>query len=203
MAAPTARKPLPALIFLVALSLLSALVWWRVLHRSSSAHAQTTSTTCVSSSAPAPAVSVVPAPSAVSVKVLNSTQKQGLAGATAASLAQLGFMINGPAGNDPTPVAGVADIRYGPTGHSAATLLSFYVPGATLVQDTRKDGSVDLSLGAQFTSLATAADATKAMTAAHVTQQQASGTPTGSVKPSTSPSASTPRASGSTRPAGC
>ena len=39
MATSTARRPLPALAFLLALSLLTALVWWRVLHRSDSAKA--------------------------------------------------------------------------------------------------------------------------------------------------------------------
>ena len=41
MATSTSRRPLPALAFLLALSLLTALVWWRVIHRSDSAKAAT------------------------------------------------------------------------------------------------------------------------------------------------------------------
>ena len=38
MAEGTVRRPLPALIALLALTLLTALVWWRVLHRGGSSH---------------------------------------------------------------------------------------------------------------------------------------------------------------------
>ncbi len=197
MARPSARKPLPALIFLVALSLLSALVWWRVLHRTSTSVAKPkVSASCVTPSAVV--VSVVPAPGTVLVKVLNSTNRTGLAATVAATLTHLGFQINGPVANDPNPIAGVADVRYGPAGTAAATLLSYYIPGATLVADKRTDASVDLSLGAQFTTVAAPTDVAKALASAHIAQATApvatpTVTPSGSVHPGTSTS-STPAA---------
>ncbi|HLY33447.1 MAG TPA: hypothetical protein VKQ07_02840, partial [Jatrophihabitantaceae bacterium] len=62
------RRPLPALICLAALTLLTALVWWRVLHRDSgSAKAAPTCT-------PTATAQILPKPSAVTLSVLNSTQ---------------------------------------------------------------------------------------------------------------------------------
>lgn len=172
MVRPSARKPLPALVFLLGLSLLTALVWWRVLHRSD-AHATTAS--CQPSATATVKVTVVPNPSAVDVEVLNSTQKDGLAASVAQALAPLGFGIAGAA-NDLTsraPVTGVAEIRFGPAGRASAALLLYYVPGAVLVQDSRTTAGVDLALGAKFTALATPAQVTKEMAAAHVSEAPA------------------------------
>lgn len=87
MAEGTTRRPLPALICLLALTLLTALVWWRVLNRSDS-HASTASH-CSTTAAPL----VLPRPPGVSVTVLNSTNRAQLAKKTAAVLAADGFVI--------------------------------------------------------------------------------------------------------------
>ncbi len=170
MARSAARKPLPALAFLLALSLLTALVWWRVLHRGDDSKTAAPQPSCSSSTAPAP--TVVPSPAAVNMTVLNSTTRQGLAASVGQALTGLGFKVTAVA-NDLTsraPVTGVAEVRYGPAGKAAATLVSYYVPGATLVADTRTGASVDLALGAKYVALATAADVAKALVAAHITQ---------------------------------
>jgi hypothetical protein len=171
MATSNARRPLPALAFLLALSLLTALVWWRVLHRSDTAKASVTAT-CTASAPATPTISAVPAPAAVTVTVLNSTQKTGLAAQVTGFLAADGFKVGTPA-NDLTaraPVTGIAEIRYGPTGAAAAKLLSFYVPGATLVPDGRTDASVDLAVGAKYTAVLSTASVASALAAAKVSQ---------------------------------
>lgn len=178
------RRPLPALAFLLGLALLTALVWWRVIHRGGEAHAGEAHTTVAaptSCSASPAHTTPLPLPAAITVQVLNSTQRAGLAGMVGQILTQDGFVSAGAPGNDDlskhAAVAGVAEIRYGSAGQAGATLLSYYVPGATLVADaTRTTAVIDLALGAKFSALAAPADVTKALAAAHLTQ---SGTPTG------------------------
>jgi LytR cell envelope-related transcriptional attenuator len=203
MATSTARRPLPALAFLLALSLLTALVWWRVLHRSDSAKSSTTPTCSASAT---PSVTVLPAAASVTVTVLNSTDKTGLAAQVTGFLVTDGFKTGTPA-NDASsraPVTGVAEIRYGPTGAAAAKLLTFYVAGATLVPDSRTDASVDLAVGAKYTAVASASDAAKALAAAKLSQlppPPSSAAPSGatSTKPSSSAAAgsASPKASSS------
>jgi hypothetical protein len=199
MATSGARRPLPALAFLLALSLLTALVWWRVLHRAE-ASSQPTSTPTPSCAPPTP-VTAVPAPASVTITVLNSTQRSGLAASVGGLLAHDGFRI-ASVGNDLTsraPVAGVAEIRFGPAGATAAALLAYYVPGATLVRDSRTAASVDLALGAKYTALAAPTAVAKALAAAHVTQlpppptkrvvtPKATKAPTSPTSPAASPS---------------
>jgi LytR cell envelope-related transcriptional attenuator len=200
MAASTARRPLPALAFLLALSLLTALVWWRVIHRSDSANAALP--TCTTSASPT--VTVVPAAASVLVNVLNSTDTNGLAGKVTGLLATDGFKTGTP-GNDSgprSPVTGVAEIRFGPTGAAGAKLLSFYVPGAVLVPDTRADASVDLAIGAKYTAVASPTDVAKSLAAAKLSQAPApaasgSGTAATSPKPTGSGAASSASSAGS------
>lgn len=172
---PRAHRPLPAVAFLAGLLLLTALVWWRVIHRTDLA-AHSAGPSCTPSAVSSDSV---PAPTDVSVLVLNSTQREGLASSVAQTLTQDGFTSAGKPTNDSTAharVAGVAEIRFGPTGKAAATLLGYYVPGATLAPDKRTSATVDLALGAKFTALATPAAVGKALTAAKLTQASPSGT---------------------------
>jgi len=165
MASVSARRPLPALIFLLGLSLLTALVWWRVIHRSDSGHpkAQKSCSTTTSK--------VVPQPGAVSVKVLNSTERLHLARNVGSSMQKLGFHVASVGNDDPSVVVnGVAEIRYGPKGTQGATLLTFYLPNATLVPTQATDSLVVVSLGTKYKALATTAQAKKAMADQHVTQ---------------------------------
>jgi LytR cell envelope-related transcriptional attenuator len=169
----SARRPLPALVFLLGLSLLTALVWWRVIHRSDSSSSSSASSSCAPASNTA-----VPQPAAVTVNVLNSTDRAHLARSVAGSLRKIGFHVTGYGNDDPGIVVnGVAEIRYGPKGNDAATLLSFYLPGATLVATQRSDSGVVVSLGTKFHSVSTTAQARKAMQSRHVTQQPARAGP--------------------------
>jgi hypothetical protein len=161
--AMSARRPLPALAFLLALSLLTALVWWRVFHRAEDG-TPTAAPTCVAQAGVA-----LPAPATITVTVLNGTERVGLAGAAAATLGADGFVL-GASGNDPAAVAGVAEIRFGPTGLAGATLMSYYIPGAALVPvPARADATLEVSLGAKFPDtggVRTVEQATAAITAA-------------------------------------
>ena len=163
------RRPLPALICLLALTLLTALVWWRVLTRDSG--------TAASTKCPTSTVTPLPQPASVSLLVFNGTQRNGLAKTTAAALQKLGFAINGYQ-NDTKPVTGVAEIRFSPDDSQQATLLSYYVPGAKLVPlDATTSNRLILSLGAQYKSLATPAQVSSAMASAHVTLAPKNGVP--------------------------
>lgn len=169
----SARRPLPALIFLIGLSLLTALVWWRVIHRSDSSSTSASAPSC----AP-PSNTVVPPPGAVTVNVLNSTDRAHLARTVAGTLRKFGFHVTGYGNDDPGIVVnGVAEIRYGPKGNDAATLLSYYLPGATLVATQRSDSGVVVSLGTKFSAVSTPAEAKKAMQSRHVTQLPARAGP--------------------------
>lgn len=161
----SARRPLPALIFLLGLSLLTALVWWRVIHRDSG-HPKSQKTTCSTTTS-----KVVPQPGAVNVSVLNSTDRLHLARNVATSLRKLGFHVTGYGNDDPGVVInGVAEIRYGVKGTQAATLLTLYLPNAALVPTQRADSQVTVSLGTKFTSVSTTAQAKKAMSDQHISQ---------------------------------
>jgi hypothetical protein len=168
---PSARRPLPALAFLLALSLLTALVWWRVIHRADGGHTTTARQTC-----PAPSNSVVPQPRAVTIQVLNSTDRNNLAHNAATALGKVGFKVAG-IGNDPNLVTGVAEIRYGTKGSAAAMLVSFYLPGATLVSKQSSDSGVEVSLGAKFKAVATTTQAKRTMASQHVSQLPAKAGP--------------------------
>jgi hypothetical protein len=165
MSSPTKRRPLPALVLLIALTLLTALVWWRVLHRDDG-HA------AVSKNCPTPdsSASVLPQPASVDVSVLNSTTRTGLARSTATTLTKIGFKVAGYGNDSPrVHVAGVAEIRFGPNQKKGATLLSYYFPGAKLVPLPADPlEKVVVSLGRKFKAVATARTARAGMSSAHV-----------------------------------
>jgi hypothetical protein len=180
VAAPSARRPLPALVFLLGLSLLTALVWWRVIHR---ADAESSPTAAPTTCAAKPSATLLPQPANVTLQVLNSTQTAGLAAKTKTSLTALGFVVAATANDDSGLIPGVAEIRFGPAGTSGASLVAYYLPGATLVNTGRADAQVVVSLGQKFTAPATAAVAKAAMAAAHVTQAPLTKAPTTPAKP--------------------
>jgi hypothetical protein len=94
--------------------------------------------------APTPALR----PADVSVNVYNATSRKGLASDTAKDVAKRGFKVKSIA-NDPLKrrVKKAAEIRFGPSGAATAKLLAAHVPGAVLVEDKRKNDTVDLVLG--------------------------------------------------------
>ena len=104
-----------------------------------------------------------------------------------------GFMCSEPIhgsginGNDPlgVPIEGVGEIRYGPKGEPAARLLAYHLPGATLVDDSRKGKKVDVSLGRQFVDLTNDAEVV-----AQLAEPSPSPSPEGCPLPAPSPSTS-------------
>lgn len=165
MSSPTKRRPLPALVLLIALTLLTSLVWWRVLHRDDGQAA-------AGSKCPKPgsSASLLPRPASVAVSVLNSTTRTGLARSTATTLTKIGFKVAGYANDLPkVHVAGFAEIRFGPDQRKDAALLAYYFPGAKLVPLAADPHAiVVVSLGAKFKGVATARTAGAAMSSAHV-----------------------------------
>ncbi|WP_145905362.1 LytR C-terminal domain-containing protein [Kitasatospora viridis] len=105
---------------------------------------------------PLPAVTAVPSPQAVTVNVLNSTDKSGLAARTADELKQRGFTV-GKVGNAPSAlqkkVPGSAEVVGGQSGAAAAALLGAQVAGSATMDDGRTDGSVDFVIGDGFNAL--------------------------------------------------
>ena len=88
----------------------------------------------------------------VNLKVYNATTRVGLAGATAASLGERGFII-ALTENAPATYDGKARIIFGTAGVAQAYTLAAHVDGAVLVLDARLDPTVDLALGAEFAEL--------------------------------------------------
>ena len=186
MTAPDKRRPLPALVAIAALTLLTALVWFRVLHRGTGS-AATTPKAC-----PTPTVtstpSVLPKPNLVTLIILNSTNRNGLAAGAKKALVKDGFKV-GEVTDDSTTygghgtITGVAEIRYGPSAAAAATLLTYYLPGATLVATDSSASSVIVALGNKYKAPAVAASVSAALLSAHAT----TATTTPSSRPTPSP----------------
>lgn len=177
MASNALRRPLPALISLVALLILTGLVWWRVIERDSGANAQSSKTTpasgCTSAAAPtavdsSPVVANLPKASAVDVLVLNSTSTTGLAGKARTSLTKAGFSSPQPAGNyqGSTKITGVGEIRYGAKSAPGAALLGYYLPGAQLVRTSTDSAVVTVVLGPGYHSVRSAKAAQQAVKSA-------------------------------------
>ena len=94
-------------------------------------------------------------PDKTTVNVYNATNRNGLAASVSKSLEARGFVI-GKVANDPSKrkAPTVAEVRHGPGGEAQAKLLLSALPkGATAVADERKGATVDLALGAKFTTL--------------------------------------------------
>lgn len=95
-------------------------------------------------------------PEQTRVNVYNASNRTGLAATVARQLKDRDFVI-GTVANDPSKRAApkVAEIRYGTKGTAQAKLLRTAMPkGTTLVKDKRNAVTVDLALGAKFTTLA-------------------------------------------------
>ncbi|SFS67114.1 envelope integrity protein Cei [Saccharopolyspora flava] len=166
------RRPLPALVVLVALVVLSGLLWTRVFGSVEDIDAATTCNPPGAPTAP-PEVSGQPAqvplgtmlqrdaldsttpvpPQDVHVRVLNGNGESRQATMVGDELGSLGFT---PAGADNDSVYVNYDlkchgqIRFGAAGQSAARTLSLIAPCAQLVRDEREDAGVDYALGSDF-----------------------------------------------------
>jgi len=137
----------------------------------SGAPSPTTSPTNTGTAEPTPCVTVtvvpadtLPAASDVTTNVYNSTDRTGLAAATGEELKSRGFVV-GTVANDPLgkTITGVAEIRHGPKGLDAAELMTFYLPGARLVDDGRTDATIDTVLGQGFMDVAPQAEVDAAL----------------------------------------
>jgi len=90
---------------------------------------------------------------ATKVRVLNASDRRGLALTTIRELQKRGFTVPEPPGNDtsPTKPQGAAVIRHGPSGMLAARTIATQVKGAVAYQaDERLGSDVDLVLGQPF-----------------------------------------------------
>ena len=185
MASTVTRRPLPALIALLALLLLTALVWWRVANRDDGTSAAATRT-CAAPSTTAAAPRTLPPQKAVDVLVLNATTRSGIAGKARTVLLADGFRSTQRAGNDPQAkkVTGLAQIRYSAANKPGALLLQYYFPGAQLVQVSTASAQVTVSLGPSYKSVQSQKAVTARLTAEKVTLTTAtpapSATPTAS-----------------------
>ncbi|WP_019853536.1 envelope integrity protein Cei [Actinopolyspora mortivallis] len=169
------RRPLPALILLAVLVVLSGFVWTRVFESTESVEAatrcnipgtepgsqqaqpgepptRTAAGTMLSRKAlddtrPSP-------PQDVSVQVFNANGEVNQASLVSEELTNLGFAKAGDPANDPVytdlDMDCHAQIRYGENGAQAARTLSLIVPCAQLVRDERPGAEVDLALGSEF-----------------------------------------------------
>ncbi len=163
--ARSGRRPLPPLIFLLVLALAAAGVWWNVLRQHQAQEAEAAEACATAQQAP-PSLD----PTTLSIRVLNATDRGGLAQQVAGDLQARGFTV-AEVGNDDSgrEVAGPGEVRHGPRGADAARYLSVYVPGSTLYPDTRATAQVDLVLGPAFefpTSLAAAEQVAAALATA-------------------------------------
>lgn len=199
MANTITRRPLPALVSLIALLALTALVWWRVIDRdtdsATTAAPKTTAAPCTTTPSAAAPTKTLGAPGTVTVRVLNSTSRRGIAAKARTDLLAGGFKVPDPAGNDKRSgaITSTAQIRYGKAGTDGARLLRYYLPGAklTLVKTTRS-ATVTVSLGDAYTKVASEQQVRAAMAAKRVAIAPAT----------TSAGAKRPSGTGAKRPSG-
>lgn len=138
-----------AITLIVVVLALAAAAYYAASYWRSEPAAETAATpTCT----PTPAA---PAPAQITVNVYNATNRTGLAAATANTLGERGFVL-GTIANDPLrkTIPQSAEVRFGPAGEAASTVVLGTVPGAVPVNDARADASLDLVLGEGFTELA-------------------------------------------------
>jgi hypothetical protein len=146
------RRPLPPLIFLLVLAVAAVAVWWYVIRQEDQKVAEQQAT-CSSVAAAPPSLD----PGAVNLRVYNATDTAGLAQTVATALKERGFTV-GEIANDTSgrEVTGVGELRHGPRGAEAANFVRVFIPDAGDFPDTRADATVDVVIGPDFTTLASA-----------------------------------------------
>ena len=182
------RRPIPAIIVLAILVVMSGFLWTRVFETSQDIEAATrcnlpgpppaepaANQTDGAEPEPAPVplgemlprtaldqTSPIP-PQDVPVRVYNSNGESRQATLVSEELATLGFGSGGEPGNDPTytnyDLTCHGQIRYGAAGTGGARTLSLLVPCAQLVRDEREDATVDLALGSRFDDIKASSEA--------------------------------------------
>ncbi|WP_324273369.1 LytR C-terminal domain-containing protein [Blastococcus brunescens] len=155
------RRPLPPLIFLLVLALAALGVWWNVL-RTEKQEAAEQAAACESVAEVAPPTELEPGD--ITLRVFNATSTAGLAQTVATALGERGFIIDEVA-NDTSEreVTGVGELRYGARGADAARYVRLFLPEAGDYQDVRADARVDVVVGPDFTTLASAEEVAAAL----------------------------------------
>ncbi|WP_410588926.1 envelope integrity protein Cei [Amycolatopsis sp. lyj-23] len=171
------HKPLPALIVIGVLAVGAIVVW---VHAAIGKGDIDEAVKCDPPASPPPGVtfsslphnalddrSPIP-PDKVAYRVLNASGSRGQGGITTTALRELGFTGAADPANDPAYENREAkcrgQIRFGENGVTAARTLSLVVPCAELVQDNRKDASVDVVTGTLFGDLRPRAEARQIIT---------------------------------------
>lgn len=94
------------------------------------------------------------APGTVRIRVLNGGGQRGQANLVASQLGELGFTEAAEPTNDPlypdNSLSCRGNIRFGPSGASAARTVALVLPCVPLVRDARTDDSVDVAVGTTF-----------------------------------------------------
>ncbi len=178
MTEPVQRRPLPALIFLLAITLLTAIVWWRVATRHDDNTTQDATPSCNASATP----SVVPPAKNISLTVLNATTGYpkpltGIASKAGKAFTAAGFVVAKTDNDNGSGVPGVAVIRFGPTQRAKALLVSYYLPGSQLVQQTNDQDTIVISLGLKYVGVAPTAQVNAALAKDKVTVSTVSPSP--------------------------
>ena len=147
--ARSGRRPIPPLIFLLVLAVAALLVWLNVMRTDESPKSASSSACATAAKAP-PSLD----PKTVHLRVLNGTDQQGLAQDVADRLKGRGFVVD-EVSNDSSgrKVTGVAELRHGPRGTSAADYVRLYLPDAGDYTDTRATSQVDVVVGPGFDGL--------------------------------------------------
>ena len=90
--------------------------------------------------------------SSITLRVLNSTDRAGLASSATEDLVTRGFVVEST-GNSKKSYSGV-QVAFGAAGLSSAYTLAAHLPEARFIYDDREDASLDLYLGASFSGIA-------------------------------------------------
>lgn len=167
------RNFVPGIVLFVALAVVTLTVWVVALNRPADVHEATVCNAPPAPTDPATPVlgeqvarsamtDITPAPLAeTKIRVLNASGQGGQAGEVAGALRDLGF-AQPEASNDPiystTRLECQGQIRFGPTGRTAAAAVWLVAPCTELFQDERPDATVDLALGTEFSKLASSDD---------------------------------------------
>jgi hypothetical protein len=94
----------------------------------------------------------IPPAASVKLRVFNATDRSGLANSAKTQLIAAGFR-NITTGNASDAVEATAEVRYGAAGVGAAYLVRAHVKNSTAAPDDRKDATVDLILGNDYTTV--------------------------------------------------
>jgi hypothetical protein len=134
-------------------------VWWYVI-RQEEQHVAQHQAACSTASAAPPSLD----PAAITLRVYNATDTAGLATTVANSLKQRGFTV-GEVANDTSgrQVSGVGELRHGSLGKKNADYVRVFIPNIGDYPDTRADDTVDVVIGPDFKSLASADEVAKAL----------------------------------------